>query len=79
MAHRNALGRSFTSMLEDNLIETPKGAAQNIPLSDIEPNRGQPRREFDEEALTSLAGSISQLGVLQPIIVTERTARACTA
>lgn len=71
MAHRNALGRSFTSMLEDNLIETPKGAAQNIPLSDIEPNRGQPRREFDEEALTSLAGSISQLGVLQPIIVTE--------
>ena len=71
MAHRNALGRSFTSMLEDNLIETPKGAVQNIPLSDIEPNRGQPRREFDEEALASLAGSISQLGVLQPIIVTE--------
>lgn len=68
MANRKALGRSFSSMLEDNLIETPKGAVQNLPLSDIEPNRGQPRHDFDEAAL---AASISQFGVLQPIIVTE--------
>lgn len=58
-------------MLEDNLIETPKGAVQNLPLSDIEPNRGQPRHDFDEAALAALAASISQFGVLQPIIVTE--------
>ena len=57
-------------MLEDNLIETPKGAVQNLPLSDIEPNRGQPRHDFDEAALAALAASISQFGVLQPIIVT---------
>lgn len=71
MANRKALGRSFSSMLEDNLIETPKGAVQNLPLSDIEPNRGQPRHDFDETALAALAASISQFGVLQPIIVTE--------
>ena len=71
MANRKALGRSFSSMLEDNLIETPKGAVQNLPLSDIEPNRGQPRHDFDEAALAALAASISQFGVLQPIIVTE--------
>lgn len=70
MANRKALGRSFSSMLEDNLIETPKGAVQNLPLSDIEPNRGQPRHDFDEAALAALAASISQFGVLQPIIVT---------
>lgn len=71
MANRKALGRSFSSMLEDNLIETPKGAVQNLPLSDIEPNRGQPRHDFDEAALAALAASIFQFGVLQPIIVTE--------
>lgn len=71
MANRKALGRSFSSMLEDNLIETPKGAVQNLPLSDIEPNRGQPRHDFNEAALAALAASISQFGVLQPIIVTE--------
>ena len=71
MANRKALGRSFSSMLEDNLIETPKGAVQNLPLSDIVPNRGQPRHDFDEAALAALAASISQFGVLQPIIVTE--------
>lgn len=71
MANRKALGRSFSSMLEDNLIETTKGAVQNLPLSDIEPNRGQPRHDFDEAALAALAASISQFGVLQPIIVTE--------
>ena len=64
MANRKALGRSFSSMLEDNLIETPKGAVQNLPLSDIEPNRGQPRHDFDEAALAALAASISQFGVL---------------
>ena len=74
MANRKALGRSFSSMLEDNLIETPKGAVQNLPLSDIEPNRGQPRHDFDEAALAALAASISQFGVLQPIIVTELAA-----
>ena len=71
MAQRNALGRSFFSMLEDNMIETPKGAVQTLHICDIEPNRAQPRKDFDEEALSTLAASISQYGLLQPIIVTE--------
>ncbi len=71
MAQRNALGRSFFSMLEDNMIESPKGTVQVLPVCDIEPNRSQPRKDFDEEALSVLAASISQYGVLQPIIVAE--------
>lgn len=71
MANRRALGRSFDSMFEDNMIETPKGTTRMLPLSDIEPNRAQPRHSFDEEALAALAASISEHGLLQPIIVTE--------
>ena len=72
MANRKALGRSFSSMLEDNLIETPKGAVQNLPLSDIEPNRGQPRHDFDEAALAALENAgVSAEEIDQPIIVTE--------
>ena len=71
MALKRGLGRGFDSMLEDNFLETSKGTVRSLPLADIEPNRGQPRHDFDEESLASLADSISKLGVLQPIIVTE--------
>jgi ParB family chromosome partitioning protein len=40
-----------------------------VPLGDIEPNRHQPRNVFDEETLASLAASIRELGVLQPVLV----------
>lgn len=65
------LGRDFNSLFEDNMIETEKGAVEVIRLSDIEPNRGQPRKTFDETELAALAGSISTFGVLQPIVVSE--------
>lgn len=71
MGTKRGLGRGLDFMLEDNFFETAKGAVRTLPLADIEPNRGQPRRDFDEESLAALADSISKLGVLQPIIVTE--------
>ena len=43
-----------------------------IPLSEIRPNKGQPRKNFDEEALNELADSIRQHGVLQPILLRKK-------
>lgn len=68
---RGGLGRDFYSILDDNMIEDKKGSVKNLRLSDIEPRRDQPRKDFDEESLALLADSISIHGVLQPIIVRE--------
>ena len=70
---KSGLGRGLESLFEDNEIIRDKNLSQMIRLSDIEPTRGQPRKEFDEESLQSLAASISSVGLLQPIIVTENT------
>ena len=43
-----------------------------LPLSDIRPNKGQPRKNFDEEAMAELTDSIKQHGVLQPILVRKK-------
>lgn len=43
-----------------------------LPLADIDPNRDQPRKDFDEDSLRELAQSIAAVGVIQPIVVTKR-------
>ena len=58
-------------------VEKPGKAADkdgvvNVKISKVEPNREQPRKNFDEDALQELAESIKQFGVLQPILVQER-------
>lgn len=54
-------------------IETEKDTEpKTLKLSQVEPNRDQPRKEFDKEALEELAGSIKQYGVIQPIIVCKK-------
>ena len=63
------LGRGFYDIYDDNNFE--KGSNQKIRISDIEPRRDQPRKNFDREALEALADSIANYGVLQPIIVKE--------
>lgn len=50
-------------------------AVKSISISLIDPNKGQPRKKFDEEALNELASSIKIHGVLQPILVVERNGR----
>ncbi|MBO7265360.1 MAG: ParB/RepB/Spo0J family partition protein [Alistipes sp.] len=50
----------------------PMSEMAEVAISDIEPNPLQPRREFDEEALSELADSIAQLGVIQPITLKRR-------
>ena len=65
------LGRDFNSLFEDNFIDTKKNPAELIHISDIEPNPDQPRKNFDEAELASLAASIAEHGLLQPIVVAE--------
>ena len=65
------LGRGFYDIFDDNMPESKKGAGEMLRISDIEPRRDQPRKNFDREALQTLADSIGEYGVLQPIIVRE--------
>ena len=69
----NALGRDFFAILDDNMLEEAKNGASTLKISDIEPRKDQPRKTFEREALESLADSILEYGVLQPIIVRENT------
>ena len=61
------LGRGIESIFDENSTDSDKIVTLNI--NEIEPNRNQPRKDFDEEALGSLAESIGQHGLIQPIIV----------
>lgn len=64
---KGGLGRGLESLFSENSVDN--GGAVNIRLSDIEPNKEQPRRDFSDEALNELADSISKHGLIQPIIV----------
>ncbi len=67
---KGGLGRGLTSLLADNSLEET-GSAQPVKLNlmDIEPNKDQARKQFDDAALSELADSIAQHGVLQPLLV----------
>ncbi len=75
MAVKKGLGKGLGVLFEDNNMEIaePTAAAEGGPvmvnLSDIEPNREQPRVLFDEEKLNELAESIREHGVLTPLLV----------
>jgi ParB family chromosome partitioning protein len=68
VARRSGLGKGLGALIPSDVTETGS-ALRDIPLSQIEPNRYQPRGAFDEEALVSLTASIRELGVLQPVLV----------
>lgn len=70
MAKQSGLGRGLDALFEDNTNES-EGAVQTLRMSEIEPNKGQPRQSFDEVAIASLADSIHQHGLIQPIVVRE--------
>ena len=50
----------------------PVTAEKKVKISSVEPNRSQPRKHFDEDALLELAESIKQYGVLQPLLVSDK-------
>ena len=63
---KKGLGRGLSSLIGETRVETN---TNKLPLSDISPNKFQPRKNFDEENLEDLKNSIRERGVIQPIIV----------
>ena len=84
MAPKNAkrgLGKGLDAMIPAKVSNTKKeipaeqhieGQVVNLNITKIEPNRNQPRKTFDEDALIELADSIKQFGIINPIIVTDK-------
>lgn len=68
MAKKGGLGRGLGTIYLENESENHESTV-TLKIDDIEPNRDQPRTEFDSEALAQLADSIREHGVLQPILV----------
>ena len=66
---KGGLGRGLDSLFNANSEET---LSTEVMLSQIEPNRDQPRKDFDEQALNELADSIKEHGLLQPILVRSK-------
>ncbi len=69
MAKKGGLGKGLDALFADNSTMEEEQGVQMLRLSEIEPNRNQPRKEFDREALQQLADSIREHGVLQPLLV----------
>jgi ParB family chromosome partitioning protein len=79
---RGGLGKGLDSLIPEGKTKTvtstkssekeAKTGEQMIKLTKIEPNREQPRRHFEEDALLELADSIKQFGVLQPLLVQKK-------
>ena len=69
MARRSGLGKGLGSLIPSETGEVEDGVLREVPIGSITPNTFQPRDHFDEENLGSLAASIKELGVLQPILV----------
>ena len=67
MAKTNRLGKGLNVYFEEN--STDLGSPVSVRLSEIEPNRDQPRKDFDPEALVELAESIARYGLIQPLLV----------
>lgn len=66
---RSSLGKGLDALFEENTSTTPDTPPSVMAIGDIEPNRDQPRKEFDQASLSDLADSIRQYGVLQPLLV----------
>lgn len=75
---KGGLGKGLDSMIPDKIGKTSKDQTEAVKpdtmmdINKVEPNREQPRKNFDEDALLELSESIKQFGVIQPLIVQDR-------
>ena len=81
MAKKTGLGKGLGALFNDNMVDEEENNVEikegeevvhKIKIIDIEPNKDQPRRNFNEESISELAQSIKTYGVIQPIIVTKK-------
>jgi ParB family chromosome partitioning protein len=72
MASNKGLGRGLGALLGDFSEEIPENSPYKLlPIYKVEPNKDQPRQDFDEEELQALSESIAVHGVIQPLTVRE--------
>jgi ParB family chromosome partitioning protein len=71
---KRGLGRGFDALISEDfdksILLTPEDRIEKIAIGDLEPSPYQPRRHFDEAALSELAASIKRHGIVQPLVVT---------
>lgn len=74
MAKKTGLGKGLDALFANNIDEEIRDneVIEKLKITEVEPNRNQPRKNFDEEALDELAESIKRYGVIQPIIVVKK-------
>ena len=81
MAKKTGLGKGLDALFGGDLINEEIEESEEIKdgekitkikLTEIEPNRNQPRKKFDEESLEELANSIKEYGLIQPIVVAKK-------
>lgn len=68
-AKKGGLGKGMSALIYDNAMESTSGESVRLSINEIEPNRDQPRKIFEEQALAELSASIKEHGVLQPLLV----------
>ncbi len=71
MARRSGLGKGLSALIPTEVTGDRSTALREVPITGIRPNPRQPRQNFDEDTMSSLAASIRELGVLQPVLVRE--------
>jgi len=69
MTRKGGLGRGLDQLFQDTGAGSEEESSGMLRLSEVEPDKNQPRRNFDEAALAELAASMTEHGVLQPIVV----------
>src|ERR1035441_10953014 len=71
MARRSGLGKGLSALIPTEAVGELDSALRTVSISAIKPNDLQPRSHFDEESMSSLAASIREVGLLQPVLVRE--------
>ena len=76
MARRSGLGKGLSALIPSEATGDSTSLLRVVPISHIRPNLFQPRSHFDEESMASLAASIKEVGLLQPVLVRELSGEA---
>ena len=69
MAIKGGLGSGMDALFLDNSAMENENSTTMLNINEVEPNRNQPRKNFNQKALEELAKSIEQNGIIQPILV----------
>ena len=72
MAERRGLAKGLSTMISQTPSKIDENVVSELNIIDVEPNKEQPRKAFDKEKLDALTSSISEIGVILPIIVTKK-------